>query len=171
MELSAPMLRCGKVDSTDPRCMMMPSHLFDAAANVRGMETSIQGMQCHRLRISKLISSMSGELISWGHFLTQKAMNTSQLPLTISLIRWKYFLVGLPMLCTKRGCSMKSSSRGTKSQEQSSVREDHTSLIRYSRMISQKLELITRLPLHITLRRAVKQKCRTSKLRISFRRQ
>jgi hypothetical protein len=49
--------------------------------------------------------------------------------------------------------------------------EDHTSLIGHSGKLSQKLELITRLPLHITLRRAVKQKHRTSKSRISFRRQ
>jgi hypothetical protein len=48
MELSAPMLRCGKVVSTGPPCMMMPSHLFDAAANVRGTEISIQWTQCHR---------------------------------------------------------------------------------------------------------------------------
>jgi hypothetical protein len=47
IELSAPMLRCGKVVSTGPPCMMMPSHLFDAGADVRGMEISIQGMQCH----------------------------------------------------------------------------------------------------------------------------
>jgi hypothetical protein len=47
MELSAPMLRCGKVDSTDPLCMMTPIHLFNAASNVRGTETSIQGMQHH----------------------------------------------------------------------------------------------------------------------------
>jgi hypothetical protein len=47
MELSAPMLRCGKVDSTGPLCMMMPSHLFDAASNVRGTKTSIQGTRCH----------------------------------------------------------------------------------------------------------------------------
>jgi hypothetical protein len=44
---------------------MMPSHLFDAASNVRGTETSIQGMQYHRPQISRLISLMSGELISW----------------------------------------------------------------------------------------------------------
>jgi hypothetical protein len=47
MELSAPMLKCGKVDSTVPPCMMTPSHLFDAATNVRGTEIPIQGMQCH----------------------------------------------------------------------------------------------------------------------------
>jgi hypothetical protein len=47
IELSAPMLRCGKVDSTSPLCMMTPSHLFDTASIVRGTETSIQGMQCH----------------------------------------------------------------------------------------------------------------------------
>jgi hypothetical protein len=47
MELSAPVLRCGKVVSTGPPCMMMPSHLFDAAVDVRGTEISIQGMQCH----------------------------------------------------------------------------------------------------------------------------
>jgi hypothetical protein len=47
MELSAPMLRCGKVVSTGPTCMMTPSYLFDAAADVRGTEISIQGMQCH----------------------------------------------------------------------------------------------------------------------------
>jgi hypothetical protein len=47
MELFAPMLRCGKVVSTGPPCMMMPSHLFDAAATARGTEISIQGMQCH----------------------------------------------------------------------------------------------------------------------------
>jgi hypothetical protein len=35
------------VDSTGPPCMMMPSHLFDIAANVRGIEISIQGMQCY----------------------------------------------------------------------------------------------------------------------------
>jgi hypothetical protein len=29
MELSGPMLRCGKVVSTGPPCMMTPSHLFD----------------------------------------------------------------------------------------------------------------------------------------------
>jgi hypothetical protein len=48
--------------------------------------------------------------------------------------------------------------------------EDRTSLIRHSGKLSQKLELITGLPLHITLKRAVKQKHRTSKSRISFRR-
>jgi hypothetical protein len=47
MELSAPMLRCGKVVSTGPPWMMMPSHLFDPTANVRGTEISIQGTQCH----------------------------------------------------------------------------------------------------------------------------
>jgi hypothetical protein len=47
MELSAPMLRCGKVVYTGPPCMMMPSDLFDDAADVRGIEISIQGMQCH----------------------------------------------------------------------------------------------------------------------------
>jgi hypothetical protein len=44
MELSAPMLWFGKVDSTGPLCRMTPSHLFDAASNVRDTETSIQGM-------------------------------------------------------------------------------------------------------------------------------
>jgi hypothetical protein len=34
--------------------------------------------------------------------------------------------------------------------------EDHTSLIKHSGKISQKLELITGLPLHTTLRRSVK---------------
>jgi hypothetical protein len=34
VELSTPMLRCGKVVSTGPPCMMTPSHLFDAVANV-----------------------------------------------------------------------------------------------------------------------------------------
>jgi hypothetical protein len=80
MELSAPVLRCGKVDSTGPLCMMMPSHLFNATSNVRGTETSIQGIQCHRLRISRLISLMYDEFISWGHSLTQKAANTSLFP-------------------------------------------------------------------------------------------
>jgi hypothetical protein len=42
---------------------------------------------------------------------------------------------------------------------------------RHSKKLSRKLELITGLPLHITLRRAVKQKHRTCKLRISFKRQ
>jgi hypothetical protein len=84
MELSAPMLRCGRVVSTSLPCTMMPSHLLDATADVRGIEISIQGMQCHCLRVSRLISSMSGELISWGHFLIQKAENTSWLSLTVS---------------------------------------------------------------------------------------
>jgi hypothetical protein len=43
MELSAPMLRCGKVDSTDPLCMMTPSHLFDVAYNVRGTKHQYKG--------------------------------------------------------------------------------------------------------------------------------
>jgi hypothetical protein len=42
--LSAPMLRFSNVDSTGPPYMMTQSHLFNAAANVRGMEISIQGM-------------------------------------------------------------------------------------------------------------------------------
>jgi hypothetical protein len=50
------------------------------------------------------------ELISWAHSLTQKATNTSWLPSTMSLNGWKLFLVGLPILYTQRGCSMKSSS-------------------------------------------------------------
>jgi hypothetical protein len=37
IELSAPMLRCGKVVSIDQPCMMMPSHLLDAATDVRSM--------------------------------------------------------------------------------------------------------------------------------------
>jgi hypothetical protein len=44
MELFVLMLRCGKVVSTGPPCMMTPSHLFDAAANARGTEISIQGI-------------------------------------------------------------------------------------------------------------------------------
>jgi hypothetical protein len=47
MEFSRPMLRCGKVVSTGPPCIMMPSHLFDAAADIRGTKISIQGMQCY----------------------------------------------------------------------------------------------------------------------------
>jgi hypothetical protein len=47
MGLSAPILRCGRVVSTGPPCMMTPSHLFDVAADVRGTKISIQGMQCH----------------------------------------------------------------------------------------------------------------------------
>jgi hypothetical protein len=31
--------------------MLMPSHLFDAAADVRGTEISIQGTQCPNLQI------------------------------------------------------------------------------------------------------------------------
>jgi hypothetical protein len=42
------------------------------------------------------------------------------------------------------------------------VMEDHTSLIGHSEKPSRKLELITGLPLHITLGRAVKQKHQTS---------
>jgi hypothetical protein len=38
MELFSPMLRCGRVVSTGPPYMMTPSHLFDAAADVRGTE-------------------------------------------------------------------------------------------------------------------------------------
>jgi hypothetical protein len=47
MELSAPMLRCGKVDSTGPLHMMTLSHLFDVASIVKVTETTIQGMQCY----------------------------------------------------------------------------------------------------------------------------
>jgi hypothetical protein len=43
MELSAPMLRCGRVVSTSLPCLMTPSHLFDTTADVRGIEISIQG--------------------------------------------------------------------------------------------------------------------------------
>jgi hypothetical protein len=85
MKLSAPMLRCGKVVSTGPSCMMTPSHLFNAAADVRDTKISIQGMQCHCLRISRLMSSLSRELISWGHFLIQKVVNTCWLPSAMSL--------------------------------------------------------------------------------------
>jgi hypothetical protein len=52
-----------------------------------------------------------------GHSLTQKVANTSWLSSTMSLNGWKLFLVGLLLLCTQRRCSMKSSSRGTESQE------------------------------------------------------
>jgi hypothetical protein len=45
MELSTAMLRCRRVVSTGLPCMMTPSHLFDAAADVRGTEISIQGTQ------------------------------------------------------------------------------------------------------------------------------
>jgi hypothetical protein len=48
--------------------------------------------------------------------------------------------------------------------------EGHASLIGHSRKLSRKLELITGLPLHITLRREVKQKNRTTKSRISLKR-
>jgi hypothetical protein len=47
MELSASVLSCGRVVSTGLPCMMMPSHLFDIVADVRGTEISIQGMQYH----------------------------------------------------------------------------------------------------------------------------
>jgi hypothetical protein len=36
MELSAPKLRCVKVVSIGPPCMMTSNHLFDATVNVRG---------------------------------------------------------------------------------------------------------------------------------------
>jgi hypothetical protein len=49
--------------------------------------------------------------------------------------------------------------------------EDHTSLIGHSGKLSRKLKSITGLQLHITLKWAVKQKHRTRKSRISFRRQ
>jgi hypothetical protein len=44
MELSTPMLRRGKVVYIGQPCIKMPSHLFDAAANVRSMGISMQGM-------------------------------------------------------------------------------------------------------------------------------
>jgi hypothetical protein len=49
------------------------------------------------------------------------------------------------------------------------VIEGHTSLIGHSEKLSWKLELIIGLPLHITLRRVVKQKHQTRKSRISFK--
>jgi hypothetical protein len=36
-----------KVVSIGQQCMMMPSQLFDAVADVRSMGISMQGMQCH----------------------------------------------------------------------------------------------------------------------------
>jgi hypothetical protein len=47
MELSTPMLRCGKVVYIGQPCMMTPSHLFDAVADVISMGISMQGMECH----------------------------------------------------------------------------------------------------------------------------
>jgi hypothetical protein len=47
IELFTPMLRCGRVVTTDLPCMMTPSHLFDATVDIRGTKISIQGMQCH----------------------------------------------------------------------------------------------------------------------------
>jgi hypothetical protein len=44
MELSTPILWCGNVVSIGQPCMMMPSHLFDAAADVRSMGISMQGL-------------------------------------------------------------------------------------------------------------------------------
>jgi hypothetical protein len=41
MELSSPMLRCGKVVSIGQQCMMTPNHLFDTAADVRSMGISM----------------------------------------------------------------------------------------------------------------------------------
>jgi hypothetical protein len=38
MDLSAPMLRCGRVVSTGLPYIMTPSYLFDAAADVGGAE-------------------------------------------------------------------------------------------------------------------------------------
>jgi hypothetical protein len=50
------------------------------------------------------------------------------------------------------------------------VIEEHTSLIRHFEKPSRKLDLISGLLLHITLRRAVKKKHLTNKSRISFKR-
>jgi hypothetical protein len=109
MEIFAPMLTCGKVDSTGPLCLMVPSHLFDATSNVRGTETIIHGMQCTNLNLQIDIFDVWG-IDFMGPFLTQKAANTSWLPSTTSLNGWKLFLARLLMLCTHRRCSMKSSS-------------------------------------------------------------
>jgi hypothetical protein len=79
MELSAPMLRCGKVDSTSPLCMMMPCHLFDDASNVRGMETSIQGMQCHSISPSDKQSSRNVEQANQEYPLEDSVSNGQKL--------------------------------------------------------------------------------------------
>jgi hypothetical protein len=44
IDLSTPMLMCGRVVFTALPCMMKPSHFFDAAADIRGTKISIQGM-------------------------------------------------------------------------------------------------------------------------------
>jgi hypothetical protein len=44
MELSAPMLRCGKVAYIGQTFMMTASHLFDTAVDVRSMGILMQGM-------------------------------------------------------------------------------------------------------------------------------
>jgi hypothetical protein len=47
MELSALMLKCGKVDYIGLPCMRMPNLSFDDASDVRSTRTLMQGIRCY----------------------------------------------------------------------------------------------------------------------------
>jgi hypothetical protein len=61
------MQRSDKVDSFGQPCMKTWRISSRGVERVRGTETSIQEMPCHSPTISRLSSSMSGELTTWDH--------------------------------------------------------------------------------------------------------
>ena len=70
-------LRSARVDSFGQPCMKIRKILSRDVERVRGMGILIQEMPCHSPTTSRSSSSMSGELTTWDHFQSQKAMSTS----------------------------------------------------------------------------------------------
>jgi hypothetical protein len=69
--------RFGRVDSFGQPCMKTLEISSEGVEHVRGMGISIQEMPCHSPTTFRLSSLMSGELIIWDHFQSQRIVSTS----------------------------------------------------------------------------------------------
>jgi hypothetical protein len=74
---SALIQRSSKVDSFGQPCMKIQRTSFGGVECARGTRISILEMSCHSPTNSRLSFSMSGELITWDHFQSQRTVNIS----------------------------------------------------------------------------------------------
>jgi hypothetical protein len=74
---SAHMQRFGSVDSFSRQCMKTQEILSEGVDRVRGTVISIQEMPCHSPTTFRLISLMSGGLITWDHSHHRRRIHSS----------------------------------------------------------------------------------------------
>ena len=96
MELSRPMQKFSKVDSSGQICMETQKNLCGIVQDAKNTGISIPETQCHRRAIFKWISSMFGELTSWVLSQCRSNANTSWWLWTTCPNGSKHFLVLRP---------------------------------------------------------------------------